>query len=354
MSRCLEIHSKVRDYKAQFVDDFVISLQERLLSGDVIILDKNVYDLYRKSFDLITSEVKSILLNATEEQKSYEQIIPIIEQLIEKGFRKNHRLIAIGGGITQDVVGFTASILFRGVEWVFFPTTLLAQCDSCIGSKTSINFGQYKNQLGNFYPPAEVIVDLRFLDTLPEMEIRSGLGEMMHYYLISGEEDFYRLQREYALSLKDKSVMAGLIARSLEIKKGFIEIDEFDKSERQILNYGHSFGHAIESITDYRIPHGIAVNYGMDIANYISAKLGYISEKLRQEIRELLALNWAGIPLGEIDIEEFTNALRKDKKNVGSDVRVILMGGLGKMFKTSLDVNQQTLQWLKTYFQTQP
>jgi 3-dehydroquinate synthase len=354
VSRSIEIHSKARDYKAQFVDNFEISLQERLRPGDVIILDKNVFDLYKKSFDHITPDVMVMLLNATEEQKSYEQIAPIIDQLIGKGFRKNNRLIAIGGGITQDVTGFTASILFRGVEWLFFPTTLLAQGDSCIGSKTSINFGRYKNQLGNFYPPSEVIIDLRFLDTLADREIRSGLGEMMHYFILASEEDFHRIQREYSLSLKDNRLLAGLIARCLEIKKGFIEIDEYDKAERRILNYGHSFGHAIEGITDYRVPHGIAVSYGMDIANYISEKLGYISEELRQEIRDLLAMNWTGIPLGEIDLEAFTNALRKDKKNIGSDVRVILMRGLGKTFITSLELNQTTMQWLETYFKSQP
>ena len=262
MSRCLKIHSKVRDYEARFVDDFVISLQKRMCPSDVIILDNNVYGLYASTFDPIISAVKCIFIVATEEQKSYRQITATIEQLIEKGFRKNHRLIAIGGGITQDIAGFIASILFRGVEWFFFPTTLLAQCDSCIGSKTSINFGHYKNQLGNFYPPSEVIVDLRFLDTLPERETHSGLGEMMHYYLVAGEEDFQRMQREYALSLKDKGVLADLIAHCLEIKQGFIEIDEFDKSERQVLNYGHSFGHAIESLTNYSIPHGHSLKVG--------------------------------------------------------------------------------------------
>jgi 3-dehydroquinate synthase len=353
MFKSINIHSKTRDYQAVFVDDFMVSLLEKYLPGDVIILDKNVADLYKKYFDQLPADAKVLLLHATEEQKSYEQIAPIIDQLIKKGFRKNNRLIAIGGGITQDVTGFTASILYRGVEWLFFPTTLLAQGDSCIGSKTSINFGHYKNQLGNFYPPSEVLIDLRFLDTLAEREVRSGLGEMMHYFILSSAEDFHRIQREYSQCWTDKKVLAGLIARCLEIKKGFIEIDEYDKAERRILNYGHSFGHAIEGITDYRVPHGIAVSYGMDIANFVSAKLGYIPEELRQEIRNVLAANWTGIPLGEINLEQFTNALRKDKKNVGSDVRVILMKGLGKTFITSLDLNPTTLQWLETYFQSQ-
>src|SRR4029079_9979987 len=110
--------------------------------------------------------------------------------------------------------------------------------------------------------------------TLSLPELQSGLGEMLHYFIVSGEDDFKRFKKDYPLALKDKEVLKGIIARSLEIKKSYIEIDEFDKKERQVFNYGHTFGHAIESLTDYRIPHGIAVSYGMDMANFISVKKG--------------------------------------------------------------------------------
>jgi len=353
MSKSFVVRSKFHDYQVRFEDDFTIPLQRHLRPGDVIIVDANVHSLYRESLDEFLDNCQHIVIEATEEQKSYLQLAPIIDNLIKNGFKKNHRLIAIGGGITQDVVGFIASTMYRGVDWILYPTTLLAQCDSCIGSKTSINFGRYKNQIGTFYPPIEVVIDLGFLDSLPELAIRSGLGEMMHYYLVSGEKDFRRIRSEYSLSLQNKQVLRGLIARSLEIKRGFIERDEFDRAERQVLNYGHSFGHAIESLTDYRIPHGVAVSYGMDIANFISVKLGYISEDLRQEIRELLAMNWDGENLGAIDVHSLEEALRKDKKNVGTEVRVILTRGLGQMFKTGLTMDKQTSEWFKEYFQTQ-
>lgn len=354
MSKDFVVRSKFRDYHVQFEDDFTRSLQRHVQPGDVIMIDANVRSLYRERVDEILDSSHHIVFEATEEQKSYLQLAPIIDALIQNGFKRNHRLIAIGGGITQDVVGFIASVMYRGVNWVFYPTTLLAQCDSCIGSKTSINFGKYKNQIGTFYPPLEVVIDLGFLDTLPDLAIRSGLGEMMHYYLIAGEQDFQRIRSEYRLSLQDSQVLEGLIARSLEIKKGFIEIDELDRAERQVLNYGHSFGHAIETLTDYEIPHGVAVSYGMDVANFISVKLGYISEDLRQEIREVLALNWAGEDFRAVDdLHSFEEALRKDKKSVGSQVRVILTKGLGRMFKTGLALDEQTSEWLKEYFETQ-
>jgi 3-dehydroquinate synthase len=273
VSKDFVVRSKFHDYHVRFEEDFTCSLQRHLQLGDVVIIDANVHFLCQERLSEILDACRHIVIQATEEQKSYLQLAPILDALVQSGFRKNHRLIAIGGGITQDVVGFLASVMFRGVDWILYPTTLLAQCDSCIGSKTSINFGKYKNQIGTFYPPIEVVIDLGFLDTLPDLAIRSGLGEMMHYYLVSGEQDFQRIRAEYHPSLQDRRVLEGLIARSLEIKRSFIEIDEFDKLERQVLNYGHSFGHAIETLTDYGIPHGVAVSYGMDIANFVSAKL---------------------------------------------------------------------------------
>ena len=344
------VKSSLHNYGVRFVSDFTYSLKEHVEPQDIIIFDEKVYYLYKESFKTFIEKYNYILLKATENQKSYLEIAPIIESLINKKFKKNNKIIAIGGGITQDVAAFIASNIYRGVDWIFYPTTLLAQCDSCIGGKSSINFGKYKNQLGNFYPPNEIFIDLNFLDTLNELDIRSGLGEMMHFYLISGREDFIRMQTEYMLSLTDKNILKGLIHRSLEIKKKTIEIDEFDQNERQIFNYGHSFGHAIESITEYRVPHGIAVSHGMDIANFLSQKLGFVNERFRLEAKDVLQLNWKKNELGKIDINIFLDALRKDKKNVGNEVRVILTRGFGKMFKTRIDIDGEARGWIESYF----
>lgn len=353
MSENLRIHSLFREYEVRFEDDFTARLAESLREGDFLIVDTRVRDLYGRRLEPFLKASRHVFVEASEEQKSYSELTWIIQTLIESGFKKNHRLIAIGGGIVQDITAFVASILYRGVDWLFYPTTLLAQCDSCIGSKTSINFGMYKNQLGNFYPPAEIVIDLGFIDTLPRPAIVSGLGEMIHYFLVSGEEDFRRLKNDYARSLTDKSVMRALVLRSLQIKHTMIEKDEFDRGERQVFNYGHSFGHAIESLTNYRIPHGIAVSFGMDIANHLSVELGYISGEQRQDMRELLAWNTAGTNLGEIGVDEFLNALSKDKKNVGAEFRVILTRGPGKMFKTGLERSDTVGGWLQTWFDEQ-
>ena len=242
-------------------------------------------------------------IDANEENKSYRGVEKIIDTLIRSNFRKNHRLIGIGGGIVQDITAFTASVMYRGVEWIFFPTTLLAQGDSCIGSKTSINFGKFKNQIGGFYPPKKIFIDTCFLDTLSNKDLQSGFGEMCHYFIIAGEKQFYEYKDNYKNFSKDNAMIKKMLFNSLNIKKKYVEIDEFDTNERKIFNYGHSFGHAIESMTKYSIPHGIAVSIGMDMANFISFKFGFLNEKIRHEIRDFLKKIWKGYSIKNLDLK---------------------------------------------------
>jgi len=345
-----KVKSSVHDYEVKFIDDSANTLQTELRDGDVIILDNKIMRFYPHITACIPDNSLLIGIDANEKHKSYEGIMPIIKKLIEGGFRKNHRLIGIGGGITQDITAFAASIIYRGVDWLFFPTTLLAQGDSCIGSKTSINFGEYKNQVGGFYPPNKIYIDLNFLETLSMADLRSGLGEMSHYFVVSGEKDFKKFKQDYVPALADKTVLCRMIAKSLEIKKSYIEIDEFDRNERQVFNYGHSFGHAIETLTDYAVPHGIAVSYGMDMANFISVRMKYLNETIRYEIRELLEQIWDGYDIKNLSVEKFTSALSKDKKNVGRELRLILCRGYGEVFKTSMKLDGQFLGGLIEYF----
>ncbi len=347
--KSMTVQSIKHPYNVLFVDDFVPRLTEHIEHGDVVVVDAKVLEIYKDRLLHMLKEVHYIIIESSEKKKSYQGVEPFIKELIEIGFRKNNRLIAIGGGVVQDITAFTSSILFRGVDWFFYPTTLLAQCDSCIGSKTSINFGDYKNQLGGFYPPREIVIDVNFLDTLTSLDFRSGMGEMLHYYLVSGEVDFQRMSHEYALAFKDKSVLCELVYHSLEIKKGYVERDEFDQGPRNIFNYGHSFGHAIETLTNYEIPHGIAVSIGMDIANHLSAKMGLIVQDEYQRMHVLLQKNWGDTCLPDINLDNFFALLRKDKKTVGIEINVILTKGLGQMYKTPLPVTPKITEWLSDY-----
>jgi len=173
---------------------------------------------------------------------------------------------------------------------------------------------------------------------------------MLHFYLVSGEDDFAFYQKHYEKAFKDEKALLALVKRNLEIKKGFIERDEFDRGERLLLNYGHSFGHAIESLTNYAIPHGIAVSYGMDMANFISVKLGFIEDDVRQEIRTQMEKIWGGTYIGNLDENDFEKALSRDKKNIGNTYQLILTKGIGNMLKYGITPDEDFTCWLKEYF----
>ncbi|GAI32171.1 unnamed protein product, partial [marine sediment metagenome] len=247
--------------------------------------------------------------------------------LLDNNIKRNNKLIAVGGGIIQDITGFVSSILLRGVEWIFYPTTLLAQSDSCIGSKTSINVDDFKNQLGTFYPPQRIILDVNFLKTLTLTDMKSGLGEIIKVHLLDGEKSLEYINSHYEQAFSDPAVVKDLIFRSLMIKKNIIEKDEFDKDYRNIMNYGHTFGHAIESVSNYEVCHGQAVTMGMDIANYISLKMGMLLDEPHEIMREVLLKNYPDYSLRREQLTSFLTALTKDKKNVDENLSAILTEG---------------------------
>jgi len=342
------VKSSLGNYKVNFIENLVESLNENLINGDVIIMDVYIYDNYKQFFKDFRKNI--IFIKAHETKKSYEGVKEVISTLIENGFRKSNRLIAVGGGITQDVTAFIASILYRGVNWIFYPTTLLAQGDSCIGSKTSINFGKYKNQLGGFYPPENIYIYMDFLKSLPESQLKSGIGEMFHYFVVSGKKDFIFFKNNFKNALSNLEIMKKIIIRSLLIKRSYIEKDEFDTGIRQVFNYGHSFGHAIEGLTEYTIPHGIAVSIGIDIANYVSFKMNLIDTIIFEEIHEVVKSIYKGYSIDKVDIDDLVNSLKKDKKNVGDMLGLILIKDFGQTYKELVFPDINFKNNLKSYF----
>jgi len=335
-----EVASYRRKYSVQFSTDAFADLQAELREGDWLLIDQNVKRIFADSLQPIIEQYKTVEIEPVETSKSFDGVRPLILQLIENGFKKNNRLIAIGGGITQDVTAFISSVLYRGIDWIFFPSNLLSQCDSCIGSKTSINFQEYKNQLGGFFPPAKIYIAPTFLETLDDNEICSGLGEMAHYFLVENEAAFARYEAGVDEALERGPSLHVLIAESLAIKKRMIEIDEFDEGPRNVFNYGHSFGHAIEGYTKYAIPHGIAVSYGMDIANAVSVHLGLLDQASCDRISQTLRKVRAKTKFPGIDIDTYLTYLKKDKKNTSAGIRVILSRGYGDMFLTQVEADE--------------
>jgi 3-dehydroquinate synthase len=349
----MKIKSYRGEYEVVFTNDFVNSLNEEIQERDIFLVDEQVDRIYADRLAEFRHSHSFIVLPSGEKTKSFEAAGKLIDKLMQMSFKRNHRLVAVGGGIVQDAVAFVASILFRGVDWYFVPTTLLAQGDSCIGSKTSVNFGDCKNLLGGFHPPSKVFVDPEFLSSLEEREIRSGLGEMLHFFMISGSEDFAFFRKNFHKCLADPLQTNALTCRSLEIKKAMIEMDEFDQGPRKVFNYGHTFGHALEGITDYTIPHGLAVCYGMDLANHVSVHLGFLDLSVCLLCKEFLALVWQGFEFPKIQTSLYLKLLTKDKKNVGNKLNLILTRGLGDMFMFQVEPDEALVevieQCLKSY-----
>jgi 3-dehydroquinate synthase len=288
------------------------------------IIDAKVAELYSRDLADVLAQPSVLLVEALESNKSLERCPAYVEHLVAQEVRRGHALVAIGGGIIQDIVCFLAATLLRGLDWYFFPTTLLAQADSCIGSKSSINVGNWKNIVGTFTPPARILVSTRVLATLEERDIRSGIGEMLKVHVIDGPASFDRIAADYGDILMQPDVLRRYILRSLEIKRGIIEQDEFDRGIRNIMNLGHSFGHAIESATHFSIPHGIAVTIGVDMANYTAVRLRQMERRHFDRMHPTLALNYRGFERTPIPLDAFQAAIAKDKKNTDAKLSLIL------------------------------
>lgn len=337
----LVISSKVRgNYTVYFIEDLKKELTRFTnCDNNVYIIDRNIGNLFATELNSIFESCRFIIIDCKEENKTLEYSQIVIRMLIDMNIRKNDQLIVVGGGIAQDISCFIASILFRGLNWIFYPTTLLAQCDSCIGSKSSINFDQIKNLLGTFNPPTEIYIYPGFLNTLKEIEIKSGIGEMLHYFFSEGIEIAKDVSAKYDQLLTNRSVLPYFVQQSLRIKKNIIQIDEFDTSIRHIFNYGHTFGHAIEAITQYRIPHGQAISIGMDLANFISMSRGMITENVFSEMHQILIKNMPVFKFDKDNIDRYIVALSKDKKNKGDLLGAILTSGPGNLSKVFLNMD---------------
>jgi 3-dehydroquinate synthase len=238
-----------------------------------------------------------IVVEATEDNKSMDTVLMVCAKLLEYNFDKGSKLYVVGGGIIQDIGAFTSKIYKRGINWIFIPTTLLSQCDSCIGGKTALNYNNHKNQLALFSAPSKVIIDTTFLSTLSEQEIISGYGEIVKLFIIGGE---------YYIDILDKINIEKAIMHSLAIKKAVVEFDEFEHNVRKVLNYGHTFGHAIEALSNFSITHGKAVLYGIEIINRLFSK----SDKITKLVERYVDLN----VINTFNSIDLTRTIMTDKK----------------------------------------
>ena len=331
----IRIHSHFKDYKVRFTDSLNGIVEAYDKPESFFVMDRKIIELYGEELKLKAAGQgvgalpgdRLYIIDALEENKTVDTALDICEKMTSMPSKRNTHLISIGGGIVQDITGFVANVLYRGIDWTFYPSTLLAGCDSCIGGKTSLNYKGYKNLLGTFYPPDEIIIYPGLYQTLTERDYMSGLGEVVKFNVMAGRDGIDRIEKDLdSLLSRDHDTVNEYIQRSLSFKKDFIEEDEFDKGRRILLNFAHTFGHAYEVSSKYEIPHGSAVALGMVTANRISLKRGILREEFAKRIedvcRRILKL--------ELKEEWFADdtilgAIRKDKKQVDTAIRAVLM-----------------------------
>ena len=345
----IEIFSDTTTYDLIFNTDWN-EIHQDIEDCAAIVIDEKVFNLYEKELNIKNKKI--IKINVSEEIKTPQTSLDICEELVLAGVTRDSFIVAIGGGVVQDLVTFSASIYMRGIEWVLYPTTLLAQADSCIGGKSSINFKSWKNILGNFYTPKRIYVQSQFLKTLTEDDIRSGVGEILKVFMLSGKDALEILNKEMSLYQTDSSVLDKLIVKALELKNNILEIDALDKGLRLKMNYGHSFGHALEAATHFGIPHGIAVTIGLDVANYFSMQSGLISKDLFQKLHATLVLNIKDDDFVEFEFGDLISALEKDKKNKQGQYGLIVPVSEGEVELRFFDMNNENNKLIQNYFNT--
>lgn len=301
-----------------------------------IISNPTVYDLYGKvvseSIKDAGFELTEIIIPDGEEYKSLTWLQNIYGELLKARLDRRSALIALGGGVIGDITGFAASTYMRGVDFIQVPTTLLAQVDSSVGGKTGVNHPLGKNMIGTFWQPRIVWIDTDTLKTLPKREFLSGLAEVIKYGVIrdSGLFGFLEMNRDKILKL-DRDAIIHIVGRSCEIKSDVVSRDERESGLREILNYGHTIGHAIETVTGYkRFLHGEAVAIGMNIEAELSRSLGFIDDKQVSRIKDLIESYSlpSGMPEG-IESKALFTAMQIDKKAVSGELKFVLPEKVG-------------------------
>ncbi len=310
----------------------------------VIITDDHIEPLYRNLINSL-KPLNIITIPAGERNKNLETLIPIYSQLLESGLDRSGTIVGLGGGVVGDIAGFLAATYMRGVSLVQCPTTLLAMVDASIGGKTGVDLAQGKNLVGAFKQPEAVVADLSTLKSLPKDEIVAGMAEIIKHGLIASPILLKRVQSgasdNYAKNSDNR--LQVMVVEAIMVKRQIVQEDPFERGIRAHLNLGHTFAHAIETLSHYQIKHGFAVAMGLVAAAHLSAKLGHCDPELVRTIEKLLAA--VGLPTripAEFDPDELLQLMKSDKKRASGKVYYVLIRSVGEVFVTS-NVPQNTV-----------
>ncbi len=318
--------------------DDILSIEDE---RNFILTDRNVDMIYGDKLHKLKHFFK-LIIEPGEKSKSIDVAIDVLRQMLEKGLTRKSVVIAFGGGVVGDLAGFCSSIYMRGISFIQIPTTLLAQVDSSVGGKTGVNLNDYKNIIGSFYQPKKVIIDVNLLSTLPNKELMSGIGEIIKYGLIHDYEFFQYIKKEIeGIRSLNNNVMKYVVKRCCEIKARIVELDEKEDGLRKILNFGHTFGHALEGATNFtRYSHGEAVIVGMYYETILARKMGIVQELYSNEILSFLESLGVDLSLSEYSTSVLIDFMTRDKKNKDNKISFILPINRGEVKEYLLNINE--------------
>lgn len=292
-----------------------ISKTDRLF----VITDEHVYNLHKKTLESKTSfQINWYVLPPGDSSKSIENALLITNFLFENDAKRSDIIISFGGGMVTDITGMVASIYNRGLKLIHIPTTVIGQVDSAIGGKTGLNYMNYKNVLGTFYDPKLVIIETDYLITLPKAEVTNGLGELIKTGFIGDRKILKILETN-----KDNVITVDLIKRGIEVKKQYVINDYYDEGARHVLNLGHTFGHAIEAASNFKISHGQAVIAGMIKVLEIGIRLNITNPKILEKLEKITKEINFDIPI--MEYEEYRNYVFKDKKSIKDGIKLTIL-----------------------------
>lgn len=311
-----------------------LNVEERKLC---IVTDSTVAGLYleevKEQLKNCCRKVEAFVFPAGEEHKNLDTVRDLYEFLILRHFDRKDMLVALGGGVVGDLCGYGAATYLRGISFIQIPTTLLSQVDSSIGGKTGVDFDAYKNMVGAFHMPKLVYTNVSTLQTLPEEQFSSGMGEIIKHGLIR-DKAYYQWISDHraAVMARDPDACADMILRSDEIKRDVVEKDPTEQGERALLNFGHTLGHAVEKLSDFKLFHGHCVGLGMLAAAEISRQKGYLTEEEAGELRQLLRAFHIPVSIEGIDEAAVLAATKNDKKMDGGKIKFILLRRVGDAY----------------------
>ena len=341
MAKVINVKLSDKSYPIFIGNDSLSKTVEKInklsASKCLLIVDQNVLRfhslLIRKTFALLDCKVFHYTFSANEKNKSLAQTEKIYKFLTDNAFDRNSIIVALGGGITGDIAGYAASTYMRGIRFIQIPTTLLSMVDSSVGGKTGVNFNYKKNMIGTFYQPDFVAIYPEFLSTLPKRELHSGAGEIFKYAFLADIKNYNLLKNNLSKLFSNQSFdIENTIQSCLKIKANVVESDEKEVTGlRKILNLGHTFAHAFEVESNYKLKHGEAVNGGIFCALFLSEILGYIStEKLNSILSEFSFIK-PNKKLGTMNVDLVFNSMGSDKKNSLGKKRFVLIEEIGNI-----------------------